>query len=126
MSEKTSMDKYVSIINSQLEKKKGEENLEELRTLFTTKDFIETIKSQRIDINLRAERKTKKTNRRVEKLLLEEINTLLLTDELYENENIEFFYFYLKREKAKRENVIVFWITVMVVLLVMTGFFVFA
>lgn len=96
------LEKYISIINSQLDMKKGEENLEELVKLFETDDVIEKLKSQRMDSYLRTDRKRKKDNKQVVKFLLEELGVLLREEESG-NENIEFFYFYLKGKRAKRE-----------------------
>ena len=94
---------YINIINSHLERKKGDENLEEIRELFASADFIEVIRTQRMDNYFEQERKKKKDNKKVVEYLLGELGVLLRNEEA-DNENIEFFYFYLKSRRTKAES----------------------
>ena len=97
------LEKYISIINFHLNQKEGEENLDELKELFTTEEFIKMIKEQRMDIYFENERKNKKNNAKVCDYFIKALEELLRSEEAG-NQNIEFFYFYLKEKKAKKEN----------------------
>lgn len=97
------LEKYISIINSHLDQKKGEENLDELIELFALAEFIEAMKSQRMDIYFESDRKNKKDNKKVVDYLLGALGVLLRNEEAG-NENIEFLYFYLKERRTQKEN----------------------
>lgn len=115
------LEKYINIINSHLDQKKGEENLDELMELFASAEFIEVIKSQRMDIYFESERKNKKDNKKVVDYLLGALGVLLRNEEAG-NVNIEFFYFYLKGKRTKTESKNLFWFMSGIVLAVVIGY----
>ncbi len=94
---------YINILNFHMDRKKGEENLEDISELFASADFMEVIRTQRVDKCLKQERKKKNDNKKVVEYLLGTLGILLRNEEAG-NKNIEFFYFYLKGRRTKTES----------------------
>lgn len=92
---------YAKILKCHLEVSKGNEDMEAVEALFADDAFIEILYRTRMDLCLREEKKKPKYNKKVLEYCMGAL--ALRIQEQYEEENIEFLYFYLKECKVKNE-----------------------
>ena len=63
--EQEGLERYLKILNEQLDRKRGTEDLKQLQDLFESEEFLEMLRTQRLDTFLEAARKKKANNRAV-------------------------------------------------------------
>lgn len=110
--EQERLERYLKILNEQLDRKRGTEDLKQLQDLFESEEFLEMLRTQRLDTFLEAAGKKKANNRAVVNYLIEALKKCLQGEDAG-NENMEYLYFYFKRQITRKDN--------RVLLLLMTG-----
>ena len=112
VSEQEGLERYLKVLNEQLDRKRGTEDFKQLQELFESAEFLEMLRTQRLDTLLEAARKKKANNRAVVNYLIEALKKCLQGEDAG-NENMEYLYFYFKRQITRKDNC--------VLLLLMTG-----
>ena len=69
--EQERLERYLKILNEQLDRKRGTEDLKQLQDLFESEEFLEMLRTQRLDTFLEAAGKKKANNRAVVNYLIE-------------------------------------------------------
>jgi len=103
VSEQEGLERYLKVLNEQLDRKKGTEDFKQLQELFESKEFLEVLRTQRLDTLLEAAGKKKANNRAVVNYLIEALKKCLQGED-DGNENMEYLYFYLKRQITRKDN----------------------
>lgn len=75
--EQERLERYLKILNEQLDRKRGTEDLKQLQDLFESEEFLEMLRTQRLDTLLEAARKKKANNRAVVNYLIEALKKCL-------------------------------------------------
>ena len=107
VSEQERLERYLKILNEQLDRKRGTEDLKQLQDLFESEEFLEMLRTQRLDTFLEAAGKKKANNRAVVNYLIEALKKCLQGEDAG-NENMEYLYFYLKRQITRKDNCVLF------------------
>ena len=103
VSEQEGLERYLKVLNEQLDRKRGTEDFKQLQELFESAEFLEMLRTQRLDTLLEAARKKKANNRAVVNYLIEALKKCLQGED-DGNENMEYLYFYLKRQITRKDN----------------------
>ena len=93
--EQERLERYLKILNEQLDRKRGTEDLKQLQDLFESEEFLEMLRTQRLDTFLEAAGKKKANNRAVVNYLIEALKKCLQGEDAG-NENMEYLYFISK------------------------------
>ena len=75
--EQERLERYLKILNEQLDRKRGTEDLKQLQDLFESEEFLEMLRTQRLDTFLEAAGKKKANNRAVVNYLIEALKKCL-------------------------------------------------
>ena len=75
--EQERLERYLKILNEQLDRKRGTEDLKQLQDLFESEEFLEMLRTQRLDTFLEAAGKKKANNRAVVNYLIEALKKWL-------------------------------------------------
>lgn len=109
VSEQEKLEGYLTVLNEQLDCRKRTEDLVRLKELFETGDFLEILRTQRLDIALDKERKKKSNNKAVVKYLTGALEEHLQGEDK-DNENMEYLYFYFRSKAVKKVNRRLIWV----------------
>lgn len=77
VSEQERLERYLKVLNEQLDRKRGTEDFKQLQELFESEEFLEVLRTQRLDTLLEAARKKKANNRAVVNYLIEALKKCL-------------------------------------------------